>query len=383
MAEMYDVIIIGAGPAGATLAYELARSAIKVLIIEKEVLPRYKCCGGGLTNKTEKLLESLGLDINNVIEDTISSATIQYGDKHREFTESIPLMYTVSREHFDHALVKKAETAGSEILPGMKVLEARNRDGWVEINTEAGIFRSRFMAGADGAAGITNLAINSVNHGSRIIGIESEIQVSEADKNQWKSRILLDLGRIKAGYAWVFPKNDYLSVGIGCMERYAKDIKNRYQDFLESLDLSGYTVKHIQGSVIPIHRGKEALNKGRILLLGDAAGLADPLTGEGIYNAVKSATIAAIVLKKSLSCDGCDLSEYTRLVEEKLMPEIRTAKTFSKVLTLVPQRLFSMLEKDDRVWLGCRRMLCGELRYTDIMSRLSSLGGMYSFVFRR
>lgn len=382
MAGIYDVIVIGAGPAGTTLAYILATSGAKVLVIEKETLPRYKCCGGGLTAKTLHLLETFKVDISDVIENSISNVTIQFGEKTRDFSENFPLMYTVSRDRFDHHLVKQAKSTGAEVMQETKALEIANKNGCVEVLTDKGTFRSQFLAGADGANGITSLYINSRHQHGNIVGIESEIEVPDSILQAWRSRVLLEFGHIKAGYAWVFPKIDHLSVGIGCMERYTKNIKSVYKDFIESLNLNRYTVTKLKGSVIPIYGKKNIYNSNRVLLLGDAAGLADPLTGEGIYNAIRSAGLAGTVIRESLRSDS-NLDNYTRLITERILPDIRIAATFSKILALVPQQLYTLLENDERVWRSCKRLLCGEIQYTDIMSGLKNLGGMYNFVMRR
>jgi geranylgeranyl reductase family protein len=379
----YDVIIIGAGPAGATLAFELANAGINVLIIEKCILPRYKCCGGGITFKTSKLLDTLGISPpDSVFENTITTADIIYGNEHHDFqTPDEILMFTVSRDRFDYSLVMAAKKAGVDIIQSSATALKLNVND-ISVIVDNHTFYARYLAGADGANGITakmlGLCIDN-----RIIGIESEVGVSSQMMKDWEHRILLELGRVRDGYAWVFPKYGHLSVGIGCNQRYAMQLRKHYDDFLRSLEINPSSVINIRGGIIPMCTPDTLFNNGRTLLLGDAAGLADPLTGEGIYNAIFSAHLAAISLKKAIDNNSSDLNEYTKLVKEQIIPEIRTAGTFSKILTLVPQRLFNMLQQDERVWRGCRYLLRGDINYTDIMNKVKTLGGMYNFVFHR
>ena len=379
----YDVIIVGAGPAGATLAFELANAGIYVLIIEKCILPRYKCCGGGITLKTSKLLNTLGIfPPASVFENTITTADIIYGNEHHDFhTPDEILMFTVSRDRFDYSLVMAAKKAGVDIIQSSATTLELNGDD-ISVIVDNHIFNTRYLVGADGANGITAKKLGFCID-NRIIGLESEVVVSSQMMKDWEHRILLELGRVRAGYAWVFPKYGHLSVGIGCTQHYARQLRKHYDDFLRSLEINPSSVINIRGGIIPLCTPDTLFNNGRTLLLGDAAGLADPLTGEGIFNAILSAHLAAISLKKAIDNNSSDLNEYTKLVKEQIIPEIRTAGTFSKILTLVPQRLFNMLQRDERVWRGCRYLLQGDISYTDIMTKVKTLGGMYNFVFHR
>ncbi len=361
MSRDYEVIIVGAGPAGATLAYELVRRGIRVLILEKATFPRYKCCAGGLSVKAAKLLD---MDLSGVREDTISSADITFaGASHYHVDYGQPILYTVMRNKFDYSLLKRAEEAGAEVLQGLRVYGIHPDVTGVEVLTTAGDFQAQFVAGADGVRSTVARTLDVKANGNHLIAIETEVQVAREDMAKWKSRVMIDIGRISGGYAWLFPKSDHLSVGIACSVYKARDLKRRYQDFVNSLNLNHYTITRWSGGLIPVCTGQTVVARGRVVLLGDAAGLTDPLTGEGIYNAILSAQLAAPAIEKSLHIGEAGLNDYRQSVEEKIMPEMRTAYMFSKVFSLLPFRLFKLLKRDERVWRGCCYLLRGETDY--------------------
>ena len=236
MKRKYEVIIIGAGPAGATLAYELASKGIRVLLIEKEALPRYKCCAGGVTFRAAKLLN---LNIHEVVEDVVSGALFTFhGTRHFRCQYDQPLMYTVMRDKFDHALVKRAEGAGAIILQGHKVKGIQFGDKGVEVSTPAGDFSSQFVVGADGVSSVVAKALDRKSNISYMTAIETEVLVAEEELTRRKAQVTIDFGCVPGGYAWVFSKLDHLSIGIACPSSKAKGLKNRYWEFLHSLNIS-------------------------------------------------------------------------------------------------------------------------------------------------
>jgi flavin-dependent dehydrogenase len=193
----------------------------------------------------------------------------------------------------------------------------------------------------------------------------------------------IDLGYISDGYAWLFPKSDHLSIGIACLERRTKGLKHSYWRFLNSLNLGRYTIARWSGGLIPVCTGQPVVARGRVALLGDAASLGDSLTGEGIYNAVLSARLAAPIFEKAVLNGEADLLDYQRAIEEEIVPQMRVAHSFSRVLGLVPARLFELIAADDRIWKAGCSLLRGETSYTLIRDRISTLGGLYALMFRK
>jgi flavin-dependent dehydrogenase len=122
--------------------------------------------------------------------------------------------------------------------------------------------------------------------------------------------------------------------------------------------------------------------RGRAAVIGDAARLVDPLTREGIYNAVLSAHLAAAAIEGSLQRGEAGLEDYRHAVEEKIFPEMRIAGVFARVLTQLPQSLFRLLKQDTRVWRACCHLARGETDYAAIREGISGLGGLYNLALR-
>ena len=360
----YEIIIIGSGPAGTSLAYDLASTGVSTLIIEKEKFPRYKCCGGGVTFKAAKLLAP---EIHEVFESTVQGVRIAFpGDPIFVRTSEQPLVYMVMRNKFDQALLRQAKTAGAVVVQGNPVEKIDLKEDGVEVVAGQNTYRSRFVIGADGVNSITAKALGIKNTRSRIIAIESEIKVPVKELARWESQLLLELGRVSGGYAWVFPKADHLSIGIGCLEHTVLNLKRLFFDFIASLGLESYTIERFGSAFIPVCNEGKAVCKGRAALVGDAAGLSDPLTGEGIYNAILSSRLAASVLKNALLINQSDLTEYDILVKEEIASEMKVANSFFNSMTRSPHKFYELIQNRDTVWKNCCDLLRGNRMYSDV-----------------
>ena len=380
MKQSHDVIVVGAGPAGATLAYELAKKGIGVLVLEKEKLPRYKCCAGAVTSKTAKLLD---FDISGVVEDVINevSFTFNLGDPYLG-QHSQPLVYTVMRDVFDYFLVTRAQQMGAVFMDGQKVMRIQVSADWVEISTADDIFRSRLVVGADGAYSVVVKELGMGRSMEYVAGIESEIVVPEEEMAKWKSRVRIDLGCIPGGYAWVFPKRDYLSIGAGCLASKARHLDRYHQKFLNSLSIGSYTIARSSSHLIPTCTKGRLVWQDKALLLGDAAGLADPLTGEGIYNAIQSAQLATPVIENSLARGKVGLQDYQQVVEKKIMSELRIARKLSKFFVRFPRLAFGMLDRSGGAWRTICNLMLGEIDYVAIKGKAGGLKGIFNRLLR-
>lgn len=364
----HDVIIVGAGPAGATLAHELSRKGLDVLLLEKERLPRYKACAGGITVKTAKLLD---IDFSSVTRDTVHGAKIAYGSR-RSFTKSYPrpLIHMVMRDEFDQLLVQRAREAGAALADNERVRQVDTAEQSVKVSTADRIFTAQIVVGADGARSVVAANAGLMRNIDLGIGLEAEISVPGQRLVQWESLMGLNLGHMRGGYGWVFPKKDHLSVGAGSPLRQAKRLKSGYQAVLKSHGLNDCSATRIRSHWLPVRRKGMAIQSGRCLLLGDAAGLVDPVTGEGIHNAVRSARIAAPIIEGYLQGSSANLQEYEVAVDRQIMPELRAARALARAFAWFPGLVFHAVESNDRLWNACCRLLRGEDTYITLKRRL-------------
>ncbi len=377
MAPSPDVIVVGGGPAGSTAAYELARRGVDVLLIDKAVFPRRKCCGGGITLKTVRIL---GEDVLAIAQDCISSATLAFSESTRfHGKQAGPVMYTVDREELDQFLLQRAQRAGAHVAQGMTVADISLGANNVNVVTSRGNYSTQFVVGADGSRSIVARSVNLDNH-DRVVGIETEVVVSERDLETWRSTVLVEMGRTRRGYAWLFPKKDHLSIGIAAPVGEARNLKRHYRQFLDSLGLGRCSVASRSAGLIPMYVGKPRVIHGRVALVGDAAGLADPLTGEGIYNAVLSAQLAAPEIQRALVEGRSDLRPYQVSVEDKIGAETDAARFLSRIISKTPKKLLTAMNRDSRIWNAGCFLLRGDTTYRAVKDRVATLGGVHALL---
>ncbi len=332
----YDVIVVGAGPGGSTASRFCAQAGLKTLMIEKEHLPRYKPCGGCLSVKTVYLLN---FDLTPVIENTIRGAKFTYLLKDPFFIHSeTPIAYMVMRDRFDQFLVEKALEKGAKILEGEKVSEIREGEDGIVVELMSGkSFRCECLIGADGPMSLVakRLSLLPPDSNSGGFAVGSEVPIEEAPlfpKNEFHL-LHLDFGGVPNGYGWVFPKREGLSIGIGGMFREQGKIKPRkyFNDFLGRLDYLGEKkVKMMGHPLLAFYDEGQRIAQGRILLVGDAAHLMDPLQGEGIYYAIRSAMLATEAILQSKETGGVPSDLYQTAVHVHIFENLRWALYFSR-----------------------------------------------------
>jgi len=333
----YDVIVVGAGPGGSTASRLCAEAGLKTLVIEKERFPRYKPCGGCLSIKTVRLL---GFDLSPVIENTIYGAKFTYCSKDPFVIESEdPIAFLVMRDRFDQFLVNKALENGVAILEGEKVTRVEERDGGVEVELgKEKRLQCRYLIAADGPESIVARSLPlppQRNHGNGI-AVESEIPFDSSIHFPKRELhfVNLDFGRVPNGYGWVFPKKEWLSVGIGGMFRETKKMNPRqyFKSFLKGLDYipEGETAK-IKGHPLPsFYDEKQTVAQGRILLVGDAANLMDPLQGEGIYYAIRSGMLVGEAMAEWKKEGIAPSDFYQRAVHDDICGNLKWALILSR-----------------------------------------------------
>jgi geranylgeranyl reductase family protein len=330
--HQFDIAIVGTGPAGSLLAYQMARAGWQVLLLEKRRLPRYKACGGGLTQRTQALLP---FDLDGLVEDR--ARTIHLRVHYRTAfsqTDATPAVDLVMRDRFDHFLVRQAEAAGSVVRDRARFLSLSGSPGKLTVKTTAGHFHTRIVVGADGVHSRVARSLGLPVAYRVMPALEAELAVTPETRQRWAGSVYFDFGVIPGGYAWLFPKKDWISAGIMARNRPARHLKPFLLDYLARNGLPGKEgFRSLRLHPIPCrpeHRNGYADPRG--LVVGDATGLVDPVTGEGIYYALKSAMIAAAVLSSPESYGASTARRYTRAIKAEIEAEILKADILARIL---------------------------------------------------
>ena len=347
--KTYDAIVVGLGPAGATAAYDMSRAGLSVLAIEKQTHPRYKVCGGGLSVRVEQLLDP---GFKSVVEETIFGFQFLYRGKESIAIESpSPIAYMVMRDRFDHHLAQQARRAGTEIHEGEQPLSLCHVPDGVEVTTDRGCYRGKVLIGADCANSQVARHLFPDRRQRCIATLESEIKIGPGPQYPAVGRAVIDIGACSKGYAWIFPKQGRLSVGVGEFQRKPSSLKKTFDRFVwGEKGLAGLDVPKPIGHPLPLFSrtelssepGPDDLVNGQAMLVGDAGHLVDPLFGEGIYYAVRSGKMAARAVLDQRHI-GKSLWAYELAVREQLYSEFRIASRLADIVYTFPRLCHRLL----------------------------------------
>jgi geranylgeranyl reductase family protein len=334
--KCYDVAVIGAGPAGCSATLALARKSLAVVLLERDILPRYKTCGGGVLNRAFKLLPP---NVEKVVERRFNSVQLNFLGTELNFvvTRSEPIIHMTMRADLDCLLAREAGNAGADIVESCPIRHVTVRDQFVEISADRGNIRAKFVIAADGVHSATAKAAGWSELPDLAPALEYEVYLSEEDFERFSKIPRFDFNTIEAGYAWVFPKRAHLSVGILSTRRVSTDLHAKLTDYMERIGISRVQKTERHGHLIPMAPRREALARGRVLLVGDAAGLVDPVTAEGISHAVRSGQLAATALS-DCQLDASKVGKhYQSLLETEILRELRAARVLANVLYNYPR----------------------------------------------
>jgi len=367
--EIWDVAVIGAGPAGAMAALAAASQRKRVVILERFRIPRYKTCAGGLIGAS---MNALPAGLKLPIRATATSYTFSLcGRSERTKTSSIPLVNLVRRDEFDASLVNTAVAAGAIVYDNTLVSRLIAEDDVMRIITRnRGDLRARIVVGADGTAGrsaaYVGVVLDQVD-----LGLEVEIVTPSDQSRDWASRILIDWGTIPGGYAWVFPKGDTLSVGV-IAQRDNPDLTRSYlSDFLARLDLDQQEVAVSSGHLTRCRTQDSPLYRDRVLVAGDAAGLLEPWTREGISFALRSGTIAGRAAAQAASAASAAevtaaVTAYAEEISATLAPEMNGGRMFLRAFTRHPRIIYMAMVSLPKAWDLVVHTISGDANFAEI-----------------
>ena len=417
MTQHYDVIVVGAGPAGNAAAYDLARAGARVALLEKHTLPRHKTCGGGMPLTVGQVLRLE--ELRDLVPDAFVEAdtrymrhTFRFADPHlapinppissqdaQAETEETAAnaqnkptlgLWMVRRSVFDNALAQRAASAGAELRDGLavKTLElATDGKGPARLRAEGRGASSpavweataNTVIGADGANGMVAHACGLRRERSLAIAIEAEVphRWGEGHADLRPDVCHLEYGAVRNGYAWVFPKADHLNVGAGVFRprreggrgdtNVRAELRAAILDYLAMLGVPKSEQElTFYAHPLPLWNGLDTLQTrdSRVLLAGDAAGLINPIFGDGILHALKSGQIAARCI-----LDGKQAG-YTRAIGAEFKANFDAALKLSKIFYGWPGFVYKHGVKRPGSSMRAVQLLSGDLRFDNATGRI-------------
>ncbi len=323
----YDAVVIGAGPAGCAAAYDLSAAGRSVLLVDQRTFPRVKACAGGLTVKA---LRALRYSIAPVIRDVCSTMVVARDDgASRTFKSRDPLCAMTVRADFDGYCLQQTIARGAHFRIAKRIAAVAEDAGGVTTTLDDDEVRSTYLIGADGV----NSRVRGLLGGrppARGFALEACVYTNGTPPPPME----FQFGAVEYGYGWLFPKGDHVNVGLYTNDANVRISREAVADFarrkLGTDALDGFVGHHIglEGYLNP-------QSWQRIFLVGDAAGLVDPLMGEGIYYAIVSGQAAARAIVESTGSTPTAKERFERAMQpiaRDLASAFRTTRMFYRNL---------------------------------------------------
>jgi geranylgeranyl reductase family protein len=371
----YNVIIIGAGPAGSYLAYKLKKQGISVLILEKQKFPRYKSCAGGLSKKAYDIIFSENKDIKNIVEIAVKKALYVRDDKLTSVEPNKELVYMTYRSDLDNFLMKMAVDDKTvfykDNIKIQKINHKTNTLTYLE-NNKKELVEYDILVGAWGANIKLNKLVDLVPFKRFSVSSSWEGPSGQRFNEYKKEYFLTQIMKKYPGYvAYIFPKSKMITAGLFTSKNPNPTIlKNIWEDFVKFWELDD----KIKPSYawIPVRDFNKPIARKNILLVGDAAGLTDPFTGEGIYYAFINGEIASRQILKFFRTKNYNLAvEYNKNINSKLFDVLKWAEVYTSIFNHFPNLSF---------WFGSETsvgndiiipLITGEIKYNEILKILN------------
>lgn len=361
----FDSIIIGGGPAGTSAGEMLAGTGLKTLILEKEEMPRYKCCAGGIPRKIAHLLD---FDFSLLRGKEIKGIVFSWQSGRRRYLAGRQALgWVVKREIFDQVLLERAASAGAAVhqKENFKYLVQSGRE--IKVRTDRGEYRARTLIGADGACSRVSEQLNLSRFRRYGFALETRIAPGVQGLRDRGDYLYFDFGSIPRGYAWIFPHRDHLSVGVATRYRRFSKARRYLREYLKREGLLGkYPIGPIRGGVLAFNFFVRGVVRDKCLLAGDAAGLTDRLSGEGVYGAVKSGRLAARAIIDYLA-GRAGLKNYRRMIWNNLGSELFLADCISRVEDLFPRWIYRRVFSNEDNARKAAAVVQGQLKYRDLI----------------
>ena len=325
---MYDVVVIGAGPAGSTAARYLCKSGLKVCLIDKDQFPRDKPCGGGFSQELIDDFPYLRRRTDDFLKGVAKVGILHSPNRRIELRGRVDMAVTL-RTDFDNVLLESAVEEGAEPMLGNRVTTIQSHKDNYEATLKGGqSIKASIVVGADGVSSMTarETGLNTRWPSSKITACrvaEVPAKYEEIIKTYDEDLHYHFFANLEGlpGYGWIFPKQETINIGLGIVGTHAKGLPRIFDSFVHYLKKKNLLKKNsnlsgAKGALIPTGGLLDCSYLDRCLLAGDSAGMVSPLTGGGIAYAMKAARFASIAILKALEQDTFApqiLQEYEQL----------------------------------------------------------------------
>ena len=370
---LYDCIVVGAGPAGASAAYHLSKKGHSVLLLEKASLPRYKPCGGGVS---PEIAQWFDFSFEPVISQKVSRA--RYTWKLGEVIEADlgTQIWMVRRNEFDHYLVKQAQAQGTTLQDATKVLGVELvEDVWQVATSQDETLSAKYLIAADGGRGPM---AKWLGFGDRTTSIAGAIEIEPKVPVENAHVVHFEFGLLKNGYVWNFPKCDGYSIGSGAFntnQRKGRDLVEPMETYAAAFEVDG-AAEQKHGHPVCLWEGDQRLHTERAVLAGEAACVVDPFTAEGIRPSMFTGVKAAEAIDRALGGEAEALANYTRVVATELGSEMRLAAKLAKAFYMAPHLSYKAILNQPSATRAMGKIFTGELKYADMVQKaLKRLSG--------
>lgn len=286
----FDVVVVGAGPSGTAAAHRLRKSDYRVLLVDRSQFPRVKPCGGGISIKALKLMPwSIAPVLQRAVKELGMGVKTEVGEKFEVFSSDQHVCTFAVREEFDRLNFERTLDAGVEFERTSELSSLTESKSFVEVGFGDRKITTRFLIGADGANSTVRRLLKAGSYFYRGFALEGLVDYAHLGPEPPAEFFF---GYATNGYGWLFPKRDHINVGIYTWDDQVSLSKEQLRSY--ALDRLGTDrIENIVGFPLGFGGRNYAPNRDRVLLVGDAAGFAEPLLGEGIHNALKSGQAAA------------------------------------------------------------------------------------------
>ncbi|MGB5633132.1 MAG: geranylgeranyl reductase family protein [Waterburya sp.] len=364
---MFDCIIVGAGPAGGSAAYHLANQGHSVLVLEKANFPRSKSCGGGVSPEVAKWFD---FDFSPVVQNHVSQVkyTFKMGDPAEVELKDVTPMWMVQRSQFDNFLMEQATGKGAEFQSGVEVIGASLQSDTWQVQTSAGTFEGKYLIAADGVNSIIAKLLGMIN--TPTIAAAS-LQVPGTVSDRRKMTAFFDFGSLKNGFMWCFPKADGYSLSAAYVRNpkgKPDELKKQLAKYAELFDLDPSQGEYREHP-LNLWQENRTLHSDRALLVGEAAGIVDPLIGEGIRPAMYTGIKAAEAVVGALKGETNALAEYTAEVNQLWGANLAKADFLAGLFFKAPKIAYKMGVKRPAAGRLMGKILCGELSYSQVADK--------------